>query len=374
MAGDTAERALTTVCTLAGRIVPRVAPSAPLRVDARRILVVKHCCIGDVIMADPVLASLRASFPEAAIDLATSPWSRVAAETNPALRSILDLPPAWPREMHRLRRLFRAQRYDVCVVLDRSPIYGAAALLAGIPERCGYDSLGRGFALNRRVPVPRRVHELELALSVVEALGLPVACRTPRYHVPEGDGHRARALLESRGFRGDKRLAVIAPGGGSNPGAAMGEKRWSPLGYARVADRCVAAGLTVALVGGAGDIEIARVVHETSRAELVNLAGRTTFRELAAVLQQSALYVGNDSGTTHLAAAIGCPTVALFGPTDPARYAPRGERVAVVSAPPPPDDPGRGMVRDPWFVGRDWQARVDVDRVWTAATSLGAVS
>lgn len=372
MAGDTGELALTIVGTAAGRWLPSVPSGSPFRVDVRSIVLIKPCCIGDVIQAGPVVASLRAAFPAAAIDLATSPWSRVAAETNPELRAIVELPPAPLAALRRVRRSLRAGRYDLCVVLDRSPVYGVAALLARVPERCGYDSLGRGFALNRRVVVPRRIHELDLALSVVEALGLPVPCRLPTYHVREEDRLMARAILQRCGVPDGGRLAVIAPGGGANPGAVMMEKRWRPEGYARVAERCLAAGMAVALVGSQSDSASSSRVRELTRGAVHDLVGRTAFRELAAVLERASLYVGNDSGTAHLAAAVGCPTVAVFGPTDPARYGPRGSRVAVVAAPPEPGDPGRGMVRDPWFVGRDWQSLVDVEQVWAAAASLGA--
>ncbi len=372
MADDFAERLLTVACTRAGRLFPHVSAAAPISPGIRAILMVKPCCIGDVIQTTPVIAALRSAFPLATIDLATTRWSRVAAESNPDLRAIVELPAAASVALPRLRRNWRARGYDLSVVLDRSPTYGTAAYLAGIPERAGYDSLGRGFALNRRVPVPKRVHELDLGLSVVEAMGLPIGCRIPTYHVVPDDHARASILLERRGIPRAAKFATLAPGGGTNPGAVMAEKRWRPEGFARIAERCIAEGMDVALIGGPSDAESASLVRRLARAKVHDLVGLTSFRELAAILQRSSLYVGNDSGTTHLAAAVGCPTVAIFGPTDPCRYGPRGARVTIVAAKAPPDDPGRGMVRAPWFSGRTWQSLVSVEEVWAAALGLGA--
>src|SRR5579859_1277888 len=117
VADDVAERLLTVVSTSVGRLFPHVSPAAPLRANVRRILVVKPCCIGDVIQTTPVIAALRSAFPHAAIDLATSGWSRVAAETNPELDAIVELPEASSVALPRLRRTWRARGYELAVVL-----------------------------------------------------------------------------------------------------------------------------------------------------------------------------------------------------------------------------------------------------------------
>ncbi len=233
----------------------------------------------------------------------------------------------------RVLRRVRAGRFDAALVLDRTPLLTALPLLAGIPVRAGIDSAGRGFPLNVRVPWDAVEHEATLFLRVGAALGVPTAGARLRFVPGAEDEARAAALWAQAGLDGLPAVALF-PGGGHNPGMALDAKRWPAARYAALADALYQEhGLAVVLTGAGDDRAVTAAVRRSMRVPAVDLAGRTTIGVLGALLRRCALYVGNDTGPTHLAAAVGVPVVAIFGPTDPAVYAPYSARAVVLRGP-----------------------------------------
>jgi ADP-heptose:LPS heptosyltransferase len=153
-----------------------------LRQAPRRVLVVKPCGFGDVLMATPALAALARAWPAARVDLAVGGWARPAVAHNPHLAACIASDPlgtAGARTaLPAARRIGRALRgrYDAALVLDRSPVTALLPWLAAIPVRAGLDSGGRGFALTHRVPCPPQVprHEADWYLDVVATLTGPL--------------------------------------------------------------------------------------------------------------------------------------------------------------------------------------------------------
>jgi lipopolysaccharide heptosyltransferase II len=315
---------LATACFGALSAVTRrlQAPPAPTA-DYGRILVVKPCCLGDVLMTTPVLAALRQRYPTARIDYAVARHARPAIAGHPEVTALLDAGPGAGRDFRSLLALWaqmRRGRYDLCLVLDRSPLLTVLPWLAGIGARAGIDSGGRGFALNARVPWDESLHEADLYLCVAGILG----CGTSGHHltfVPDDRATQAAAQTRRRLGLGP-RVAAIAPGGGTNPGMDLPEKRWPPASFAALADRLSAAGMTIAVVGGPLDRPACEAMRAAMREPSTDLTGGIPFAERAAFFAGCSLFVGNDSGPMHLAVAVGCPVVALFGPTDVGLYGP----------------------------------------------------
>ena len=326
--GHTLKDALVgAACRLLGipfRLFARPSPFA----SPRSILIIKPCCIGDVLLATPVVAALRRAFPQARLDFAVGPWSRAMVENNPRLDGILDCGPvgsgpySW-RDYLDLARRIRTRNYDACFVLSRSPLIGLLAYLAGIPRRVGLDSEGRGFSLTTRVPVAVK-HEAELYLDTLRAVGIEVGEPRLEFYPTEDDRRRARDLLE------EGRTVAIHPGGGVNPGMALSAKRWPPERFARLADSLIEGGARVVLVGGPGDEPIAEAIKAAMRKQPLDLTGKLTWGQLGALLEGVDLFVGHDTGATHLAVAVGAPVVAIFGPSDPRVYGPYRGRSAVL--------------------------------------------
>ncbi|HVC82060.1 MAG TPA: lipopolysaccharide heptosyltransferase II [Chloroflexota bacterium] len=324
---------LLTACFRLARFVgarlqqPPVLPSGPCR-----ILVIKPCCLGDVLMTTPVLAALRARFPDAAIDYAVGRHAAPAIAGHPEARRLVEAGPGGGRGLRNLLALLRrmqAGRYELCLVLERSPLFTVLPWLAGIPARAGIDSGGRGFALNVRVPWDESLHEADLYLSVAAAVGCPVEGHTLRFEPGPAAVARVEQLWADQGLR--RPVVAIAPGGGTNPGMDLPEKRWLPERFAALADRLHQDhGATIAILGGPLDRAACEAMRAAMRGPSLDLWGPAPFAERGAFLRRCALYVGNDSGPTHLAVAVGCPVVAIFGPTDPVLYGPYHARARTV--------------------------------------------
>ncbi len=293
-----------------------------------RIVFIRPCCIGDVVMATAALAALRETFPDAHITWAVGSWSKAAISDHPALDAVLDTGPAAipcrsVREFRSFVGLLGAGAFDLAVSLSRSPLMSLAVLLSGIPLRVGLDSAGRGFGYNLRVPVDpaRREHESEIYLRVIRAIAgqdLQAYANVPVCPTAEAEiEKRLEAQSVTRPF------IVAHPGGGNNPGMTMASKRYPPAQLAALLDAVAAARqATLILLGGPGDNDIVASVAEKLDQPAISWVNELTFSEIAALAAGALCYIGNDSGLTHLAAAAGAATVMMMGPSDPQRYAP----------------------------------------------------
>ncbi len=306
----------------------------------RRIVLILPCCIGDVVLATATLQALRRGYPQAQITWAVGSWSKGVVEHHPLLDAVLDTgPAALPVKsisgFARFVQQLRAGQFDLAVSLVRSPLMSLAVLLSGIPQRAGLDSAGRGFGYNLRVTIDpgERRREAEIYLEVARALRLEVSDCWANVPVHDVDLRRVQAILEpspesASGFKGNDwgtrhRFIVIHPGGGRNPGMVMDTKRWPPGHFAALANRLAEhLEAQVVVVGGPGDAALVKAVTDQLHVPCQALAGQLTFDELAALASLSLVYIGNDTGMTHLAAATGAPAVMILGPSDPARYAP----------------------------------------------------
>lgn len=293
-----------------------------------RIVLIQPCCIGDVVLATAALSALRRAYPDAHITWAVGGWSRRAVEYHPALDAILDtgsaaLPVKSWAGFWRFVRQLRAGHYDLAVSLVRSPLMSAALLLSGIPRRAGIDSAGRGFGYTVRVPVnPLQArHEARIYLDVVAALGVNtdgIYANLPL--LPQAQAE-VQAALQSAGI--DGRYLVVNPAGGSNPGMVMDSKRYPPQQLATIANALAQqAAAQIVLLSGPDDRELVAAVQRHLTQPAVEFVGTLSFPQIGALAAGALLYLGNDTGLTHLAAASGGRTVMILGPSDPARYAP----------------------------------------------------
>lgn len=292
--------------------------------DLRRLLIVKPSSLGDVVHALPTLAALRRRFPSATLSwLVKREWAEVL-EGHPDLDEVLavDLSAAgWPAAI----RAVREGRFDLVVDLQgllRSAVLGWAS---GSPARVGFANGREGspWFYTHRVSVPdASMHAVDRYLLMAQFLGAepekpgPSAFCLPRD--PSADA-RVETLLADAGVRAGTMLVAL------NPSARWATKRWPAESFAAVGDWLQRrGGARVAVVGSgkersAGD-EVIRFMQTTP----LDLVGKTTMQELIALLRRLRAFITNDSGPMHLAAAVGTPVIALFGPTHPARTGPYG--------------------------------------------------
>jgi len=332
---------LSAICHLL-RIPFRLASrSAPFNTP-NSILIIKPCCLGDVLMATPVIAALRQAFPKARIDFAVGDWARAMVENTPRLDGLVDCGPvgsgsrySW-RGYFDLARRIRAGGYEACFVLDRSPLISLLPYLGGVPQRVGLDSQGRGFSLTVGVPVVGLKHEADLYLDTVRAVGVEVKDRKLEFYPIEEDRRHVAEMLALSPVEGLRAapptpLVIVHPAGGSNPGMTLSAKRWPPQRFAALADRLIEEReARVLLVGGPDDRPIAAAIKDGMRQELWDLTGQLTFGQLGALLERCDVFIGHDTGAMHLAVAVGAPVVAIFGPSDPRMYGPYSEKSVVL--------------------------------------------
>jgi lipopolysaccharide heptosyltransferase II len=311
------------------KLASRTFPTRPPRLASwRSILILRPCCIGDVLQSTALVAALRQAFPQARLGYAVGPWSRPVLASNPRIDQLVDTGPLvggkrpnWGSYARLVRRL-REGEWDACFVLERSPLFPMAAFLAGIRDRIGPDSGGRGMALTVRVPIRPRRQEAEACLDLARSIGLRTDnCFTEFYPSDEDKAEVERVLGDD-----PPRVVVLAPGGGVNPGAALVSKRWPADRFGQLASRLYGAGYTPVVIGGPQDRPLAQELLAASGPGVMDLCGRLSLTGCGALLQRAMLYVGNDTGVMHLAAAVRTPVLGLFGPTDPAIYGPFGTR------------------------------------------------
>jgi heptosyltransferase-2 len=283
--------------------------------------------IGDAVMATPALRAIRAAFPAARIAIVANPMVAELFTFHPDCDQVIRFD---KRSGHggaggfwRFCRALRRERFALVILLQNAFEAAAMAVLAGIPRRAGYRSDGRGLLLTSGVPAVDKkhgLHHVDYYLHMLRQLGIDGGDRRLRLAVTAEEQAGARERLGAGDW-----VAV-------NPGASYGAaKRWIPERFAAVADGLAAEfGVRLVLTGGPGEAEIGRDIERAMKVAPVNLIGRTSVRELMAVLAQCRLVVTNDSGPMHIAAAFGVPLVAVFGPTDHTTTSPLADNCRIV--------------------------------------------
>ncbi|HKW87258.1 MAG TPA: lipopolysaccharide heptosyltransferase II [Candidatus Acidoferrales bacterium] len=283
--------------------------------------------VGDAILSIPALKAVRAKWPQAEIVILARPWVADLYSGQPFADRILAMTPSTrnPLATEKCAWMLRREKFDCALLLQNA--FSAAWLVwrAGIPERIGYSRDGRGALLTRALPVPQTdeapVHESYYYLELLKRAGwltdLPEIKQIELQVAPATAEVAEAALLNAGVRRGTLRVAVA-------PGAAFGSaKCWLPERFAAVADGLIEEfGADVILFGTAAEIDASRQIASQMRHRPVNLVGQTPIGQLPAFFSRCNLFIGNDSGAMHVAAAAGIPVVAVFGSTDPDGTAP----------------------------------------------------
>jgi lipopolysaccharide heptosyltransferase II len=303
----------------------------------RRVLLLRLERIGDLLMILDAIADARAAWPEAEIDLVVGEWNASLARLIGGVTrvEIASAPwlargsaaHAWPA-LIRLARSWRPREYDVVVNFEPDIRSNLLAWLTGAPRRFGYSTGGGGAFLTDAEPYDPSSHVAVNARRLVaRASGRAATARSgspARLALPADAIHRARAIV------GTSRRPLI----GVHPSGGRPSKQWHLDRFAQTANELAQTrGATIVLTGAAGDRPM---VDDVKRGltlppdRVVDACGDRDLPELAALLGELDLLVSSDTGPMHLAAAVGTPVVALFGPSDPKRYGPLGAAQRVI--------------------------------------------
>jgi heptosyltransferase II len=297
--------------------------------------------VGDAILSLPALRAVRAKFPEAHIAILARPYVAEIYRNQQICEELIDYDlkgrhRGW-QGRERLARELRARKFDVALLLQNAFDAAWLAWRSKIPERIGYARDGRSMLLTQAIHVPKTgeipAHEKFYYLELLRRAGwidsLPNNERIC-LRVPEAGRKRAALMLAEAGARPD--AVRIAVGAGASYGSA---KCWAPERFAKVLNGiCGNDGIDVILFGTEAEAGVSEAIKSGLRRPPVDLTGRTRITDLPALLWQCHLFLGNDSGAMHVAAAVGLPVVAVFGPTDPQGTAPVTPRASIVQQKP----------------------------------------
>jgi lipopolysaccharide heptosyltransferase II len=302
----------------------------------RRILFLRTDRLGETLLNLPAIAALRQALPHASLTLAAHPELEPLMSSMPGIDRVLPYPPApaapWWLRARRFGRFLRRQRFDLAVVSNPKKELHLAVWLAGIPMRVGYARKW-GWLLTHRLPDAKALgerHEVEYNLDLIRAVGIPVSVVRPEVPHFASEQVEVLQLIHQQGVKISEPFVVVHPWT-SNP-----IKRW-PLDRYRSLMQGIVERLHMNVVVVGGREERQRVADVLPELPVADLVGRLTLTQLAALLQRARAMISNDSGPMHLAAALGTPTIALFGTEDaaagPRRWGPWGEGHVVIWRP-----------------------------------------
>ncbi len=303
--------------------------------DTQTILVVSVSGIGNTLLAMPLLEALHNHYPQARIDLLV--WSRAAGTPfeNSRIVSNLVIAPRRIREWIKLMLTLRKNTYDLALTVfpSNKTAFHLFLFLTGARWRLSHTYKGgwrRGeWLLTHRIPAQENLHDVDQNLALLRTLGVNPGevSRTPVFHLQDDDRKQADAWICQQGIE-RRKLIGMHPGAGAAASLKHWQgdhKRWPRERFAELAGRLVKdMNCTVLLTGGPEEDELKAYVQQASRVpeHVLPLSGSLT--QTAALLARCRGMITNDSGLMHVAAAVGTPVIALFGPTQPGRTAPVG--------------------------------------------------
>ena len=299
-----------------------------------RVLVRGPNWIGDAVMSEPALAALRRLYPQADMTLLVKPAIADLFAHHPSIdrRLVYDdcgrhagLTGKWA-----LAGTLRQSRFDLAVVFQNAFEAALLTFLAGIPRRYGYATDGRSFLLSDPVAVPNRQqlgHQVDYYWRLLDGLGNDGPPPAPRLYLTDEERVATARSLSAAGIASQDILIGVNPG--STYGAA---KRWPAERFAQTVNRLLrhcqdslGVPARVVVVGARGEEALGQVVAGAVEGNALVLSGKTTVRELMAVTERCRLFLTNDTGPMHVAAAFNVPVVAIFGPTDWRMTSPFGQ-------------------------------------------------
>lgn len=304
--------------------------------DPARILIRGANWVGDAIMTTPVIRAVRKNFPNAEISILVKPWVAPVFHNNPFVDNVLIYDDKGRHKKGlgtiRLARDLRKYHFDLAVLMQNAFEAALITFLGGVSERLGYDTDARVLLLNRCIkldPKLKQVHLIDYYRGILKGAGLHDDGATLDLFISDSEKRAAEKTLHNNGIDTSKPVIAI------NPGATGGTaKRWFPDRFAQLSTKLAEHfGVKVLIFGGPGDTVLGDEIAELSGNVCVNLAGKTNLSQAFAMIEQCSLFITNDSGLMHAAAALGINQVAIIGSTNHITTPPSNSNSRIVRVP-----------------------------------------
>jgi lipopolysaccharide heptosyltransferase II len=289
-----------------------------------RIVIRSANWVGDAIMTTPAVRAIRRNFPAAHISLLAKPWVAPVFALNPDIDEVMVYQAGGRHRswigLIRLARDLHSRGFDLAILFQNAFEAALLSFMAGIPRRMGFTTDARTALLTDRIRSWRPLkkgHLIDYYLGLLNGAGLTLHGRRLTLIISPDERREARCFLEHQGI-GEGLLI------GLNPGATFGTaKRWLPDRFVELGRRLIEEQRAHVLIfGGPDEINLGRWLAADIGEGAINLCGKTTLRQAMSLIGQCNLFVTNDSGLMHVAAALEIPQVAVIGPTDPVATGP----------------------------------------------------
>jgi len=283
-----------------------------------KILLIRLSSLGDIVLTTPAIRAVRAHFPDAYIAMLVAKQSAEILRENPHLDEIITFDRLAKDkdtgEMLRMSRLLRERKFTIAIDFQRKFRTEMLMYFSGAAER-----IGKGRFCTVRVPEQGSKHATTHYFDLLHAAGIPAEDQRLELFLAESEQLDVAQRFDAAGVN-DGQLKV-----GFFPGAGWKLREWMPERFAAIGDRLVENfNANVLIFGGPKEAELVQTVANLMNARAIPFAGNLQVRELAACLEKCDLFLTNDTGPMHIAAAVGTPTVSLFGPGNHIRFQPLG--------------------------------------------------
>ena len=305
--------------------------------------------VGDAVMTIPALRALRRLLPDAEITLAVRPWAREIFTNQNFIDKLLVYDRRNAFSVIKQIREVKSRQFDLAILFQNAFEAAVIPFFAGVPMRLGYATESRQRLLTHPVPLPdwrSSEHEVFYYLYLIAALEQSLFGSNTLYEhepdisleLPNSKLETARRILAQTGVTPGSSVVAICPGSINSRA-----KRWPAESFAKVSDELIDHGMQVLLVGSKDEQEVTSAVTSRMHNSPIVLTGQTTLEQLIGILSVSDLVVTNDTGPAHIAAALGRPTLVIFGPTNPLTTRPFSSQAEILRHPP---DCAPCMLRD----------------------------
>lgn len=304
--------------------------------NIKRLLIRSTNWIGDAVMTTPAVRAIRKRFPNTHVSLLAKPWVVPVFKDSEHIDRLLTYDDEGRHKgifgKFRLARDLKKYHFDAAILLQNAFEAALITFLAGIPIRIGYDTDVRQLLLTHAVSCTNEIkkkHQTDYYLNVIRGIGMEEDNRELYLKLNQRDRFRAEKILIEQHLSLDDKIVGI------NPGATYGPaKQWPHDRYARLADKIqVFTGGRIIIFGGPNDRKIGKKILQGMRRRPIDLSGKTSLGEAMALIERCDLFITNDSGLMHVAAALDVPLIAVFGSTNSITTGPLSQNSRIVQVP-----------------------------------------
>ncbi len=303
----------------------------------KKVLVINPFGIGDVLFTTAVIASLKESYPDIWVGYWCNQRVSEILRNNPRINKTFALSRGDLKKIYqesrwegifrflKLIRAIKKERFDISLDFSLDHRYSLISKIVGIKKRIGFNYKQRGRFLTDRIDISgyQDKHVVEYYLELLRFLNAKTGPGRLELNIPEADKNKVRRILDCAGINEDNLLVGIVPGAGASWGKESEFKHWPALKFAQLADKIIEAfKAKVLILGDESEKPLADIIVNAMRNNAIDLTGKTSLSELAALVGRLRLLVTNDGGPLHVAVALGVKTVSIFGPVDERVYGP----------------------------------------------------